>query len=600
MTYRKDIDGLRAVAVVAVVFFHLGYLPNGYLGVDIFFVISGFLITSIIYSDLKRNDFSILDFYNRRIRRILPLLLCITSTALILGLLLMLPDDLENLAQSVVASNFSANNILMLLTSGDYWIVKNEYKPLMHTWSLGIEEQFYLIYPVLLLLIARVRLGLILPFLIGITVLSIALFLFCGTPADRFFLLPYRLFELTIGGVVAAILLIRKKDHPALKFMYPLAGMGILLCLGITIKNHQSLVLITTFLTAIMIYAGSFNSSGTRIFASLLSNSVIVFIGKISFSIYLWHHLIFSFARYAFVEKITFVLSLLLIALTLLLSIITYYLIEKPFRNRGLWSMKKVYTLLSIPFVLTTVAALYLYMVGGVYKDFEIIGLTTQDVEQQGYNFFSRSDNVHIHYNEIIRERDTPFEDSNKKKVLIIGDSYGRDVTNILLEYDHEQHTDLSYFDVERIHQDSTIINRWNNADLVILAASSNYDKNWVAQVGHRFTSSLDTEKLYVFGTKDFGYSNGIHFNKFNSINDYASYHAPMRKDVLIIEQQLKREWQEKYVSLIEPLLITQDEIRVFDDNGKLLSQDTFHLTKAGATYYATVLNDWLHEHLSD
>ena len=127
--YRNDIDGLRAYAVIAVIIFHLGFLPNGYLGVDVFFVISGFLITSIIYKELTNNSFSIWKFYERRIRRIIPLLLFITTTAFGFGLILMLPDDLENLAQSVVASNFSANNILMLITSADYWATKNEYKP---------------------------------------------------------------------------------------------------------------------------------------------------------------------------------------------------------------------------------------------------------------------------------------------------------------------------------------------------------------------------------------------------------------------------------------------------------------------------------------
>jgi peptidoglycan/LPS O-acetylase OafA/YrhL len=127
--YRKDIDGLRAYAVIVVIIFHLGFLPNGYLGVDIFFVISGYLITSIIYKQLLDDSFSVYRFYQRRIKRIIPLLLFISTFAFILGLIFMLPDDLENLAQSVVSSNLSANNILMLITSSDYWAVKNEYKP---------------------------------------------------------------------------------------------------------------------------------------------------------------------------------------------------------------------------------------------------------------------------------------------------------------------------------------------------------------------------------------------------------------------------------------------------------------------------------------
>jgi len=112
-TYRTDIDGLRAIAVISVILFHLGYLSNGYLGVDIFFVISGYLITGLVYNEVEENKFSVLKFYERRIRRIIPLVLLTTLIAFILGLIFMLPDDLENLCQSVFASNFSANNILM-------------------------------------------------------------------------------------------------------------------------------------------------------------------------------------------------------------------------------------------------------------------------------------------------------------------------------------------------------------------------------------------------------------------------------------------------------------------------------------------------------
>jgi peptidoglycan/LPS O-acetylase OafA/YrhL len=147
--YRNDIDTLRAVSVVAVILFHLGFISNGYLGVDVFFVISGYLITGIVFKESQIGEFSILKFYERRVRRIFPLVLLITIIAFCLGFIFMLPDDLENLCQSIVASNFSSNNILMKITSEDYWALKNDYKPLMHTWSLGIEEQFYLIFPLI-------------------------------------------------------------------------------------------------------------------------------------------------------------------------------------------------------------------------------------------------------------------------------------------------------------------------------------------------------------------------------------------------------------------------------------------------------------------
>ena len=123
--YRKDIDGLRAIAVLSVIFFHLGYLPNGYLGVDIFFTISGYLITKIVYAESVENKFSITQFYLRRIRRIIPLVLFTSSIAVLIGFFVMLPDDFENLCQSLIATNFFGNNILQLITTGNYWDIVN-------------------------------------------------------------------------------------------------------------------------------------------------------------------------------------------------------------------------------------------------------------------------------------------------------------------------------------------------------------------------------------------------------------------------------------------------------------------------------------------
>jgi len=151
LKYRKDIDGIRAISVVAVILFHMGYFPLGYLGVDVFFVISGFLITSILYSDLIMNKLSIRRFYMRRIRRILPLVLVVNVVALLIGVFVMLPYDLDKLCQSVIATNLFGNNLLEYVSSGSYWSLRNEYRPLIHTWSLGIEEQFYLLYPLLFL-----------------------------------------------------------------------------------------------------------------------------------------------------------------------------------------------------------------------------------------------------------------------------------------------------------------------------------------------------------------------------------------------------------------------------------------------------------------
>lgn len=587
--YRNDIDGLRAYAVIAVIIFHLGFLPNGYLGVDVFFVISGFLITSIIYKELTNNTFSIWKFYERRVRRIIPLLLFITTTAFIIGLFLMLPDDLENLAQSVVASNFSANNILMLITSADYWATKNEYKPLMHTWSLGIEEQYYLIYPFLLLIVSKIRSRFVYHFLILISSISIILFLFYGNPASRFYLLQYRFFELSIGGFFA-IAFFGKRSKPFNKYIFSLSALGILACLITPGLSNQFLIIATTILTVTLLTTGGLISENNIISKYVFQNPIVVYIGKISFSLYLWHQLVLAFSRYAFFEKITFLNSLILVAITLILSILTYHFIENPFRNRKLFSTRKVLTILSITFLLSTSSALYIYFIGGVYKDFNAIGLTTEDVEKQGYNLFSSSDNVHIHYNEKVRELDKPFSQINKRNILIIGNSYGRDVANIFLEYPIGSENELRYFDINRAKKDDSIIERWKNADLIIFAANGFLNKEWVVDIGQVYDFEIDFQKIYVFGTKDYGYSNGIHYNKMSQISDFSNYYANMRDGTLEDEKLLQTEWGSSYISLISPIIDKEKKIRIFDDEGKFISQDTVHLTKAGAIFYSKIL----------
>ena len=175
--YRKDIDGLRAIAILPVIFFHIGTLPSGYLGVDVFFVISGYLITGILYNSILSGNYSVVDFYLRRIRRILPLTLFVTFVALLVGTFIMLPDDLENLSQSVIATNLFSNNILQAITTRDYWDVVNEYKPLMHTWSLAIEEQYYFLYPFLFYLFKRISGASVILILACLTACSLWLFM---------------------------------------------------------------------------------------------------------------------------------------------------------------------------------------------------------------------------------------------------------------------------------------------------------------------------------------------------------------------------------------------------------------------------------------
>lgn len=251
-SYRSEIAGLRALSVACVIAYHFGYLAHGFLGVDVFFVISGFLISGIISKELKENTFSFRSFYTRRIRRILPLSYFVTVAVLLIAWLVMLPDDLENLAQSVIATNFFANNILQAITTKNYWNVANEFKPLMHTWSLGIEEQFYVLFPVIIFFSHKVRPKLVAVVLAVLSVISIFA-LFCDFPDyKKFYYLPFRFFELSTGGFASVVLqqkLLKTVLAPSI-----LLGLVLTLLFGIPfVVNEMQLVLTVLLLSLIHI-----------------------------------------------------------------------------------------------------------------------------------------------------------------------------------------------------------------------------------------------------------------------------------------------------------------------------------------------------------
>ena len=330
-TYRNDIDGLRAIAVICVILFHLGYLTNGYLGVDVFFTISGYLITSIIYKELQNDKFSIYNFYERRIRRILPLVIFSTIIAFILGVFFMLPDDLENLCQSIFATNISANNILMKITSADYWALKNDYKPLMHTWSLGVEEQFYIIYPFLFLFLKNNSKKIILLFLFLITSISLFFFLEGNDSSTKFYFLQYRFFELSFGGICAILFYEENsfKNYINNKYLLYIIVFMLFVVLFNNFKmKNEILIIITTILTSLILVFGKEQSYKNNIYKFIFSWSVLVKIGKISFSLYIWHQIVFAFSRYFLFEKINGFKALFLTIIVVLMSLISYYFIE--------------------------------------------------------------------------------------------------------------------------------------------------------------------------------------------------------------------------------------------------------------------------------
>ena len=339
LAYRKDIDGLRAIAVLSVIICHANpdWLPGGFTGVDVFFVISGFLITAIIQREMTDGSFRFADFYLRRIRRILPVFFVVLFVVLLAGTLLLLAKDLVFVSSSARYATFFASN-LYFAGEVDYFAPATVETPLIHTWSLAVEEQYYLVWPVLLLLLLRYARRWLVPLMLLMMLASFVLASLWAMDAGKamwsFYSLPTRMGELLVGSLLAFV-------RPPAGKAGNLAGIGALLLLAASfvLLDKQSVfpgynALWPCLGAALLIYAGM---SGRCWSSRLLSVAPMVWIGRISYSLYLWHWPVLAYARYYTQQHSLSPAWLLFCAvLTLLLSALSWRYVEQPFRRQPL------------------------------------------------------------------------------------------------------------------------------------------------------------------------------------------------------------------------------------------------------------------------
>ena len=348
MEYRREIDGLRALAVLSVILFHAGFelFSGGFIGVDIFFVISGFLITRIILAELEQGTFSIVNFYERRARRILPALFFVMFVCIPFAWLLLPPSELTSFAKSVVAVPLFVSNFFFL-SDGNYFETAAELKPLLHTWSLAVEEQYYVLFPILLTIIWRCGKKVVFWAVLMTALLSLALAQVGSVlrPVPNFFLLPTRAWELAIGALVAFYITHKHVSEVPLKQRRVLVACGFtFLLVSIFGFNSDTPLpsvygLLPTLGTALVIL---FANKDTYI-GKLLGSSILVGIGLISYSAYLWHQPILAFARYAF-PSLAGISKAAMIVLILALSILSWKFVESPFRAKNVVSRKSIFS----------------------------------------------------------------------------------------------------------------------------------------------------------------------------------------------------------------------------------------------------------------
>ena len=322
-----------------VVLFHLGVagFSGGFVGVDVFFVISGFLITRIIIDDIDGKRFSIWNFYERRIRRIFPALFTVLIVSGFFAFALFLPDEYEDFSDSLIATVLFVSNILFWSESG-YFDAPAELKPLLHTWSLAVEEQFYLLFPPFLLLIYRY--GRHWPLAILLTALLSLLLSIWGTwtyPVSAFYLTPFRAWELALGSLLAANVLPVVRN-PVLCDLLGICGLGAILFAVSMFSSETPFpgasALVPCIGAALLIHSGA--AAPNTYILRLLSLRPIVFVGLISYSLYLWHWPVIVFAKYWHIEALDDFAAIVIVGLSLGLAIISWRFIETPFRKKAI------------------------------------------------------------------------------------------------------------------------------------------------------------------------------------------------------------------------------------------------------------------------
>lgn len=343
--YRPDIDGIRAIAVVLVILFHAGIAPvsGGYIGVDVFFVISGYLITKLLLAPAERRLLANLaEFYTRRIRRIVPALVAVLLVATSVAIWLLMPSDLVRFGRFLLSVPFFVSNLEAWHETGYFQSGAPE-NPLLHLWSISVEEQFYLLYPILLLALARRGRRQITSLLICAAVIS---FVLCcwgsyAKPSATYYLIPPRAWELLLGGLgaVGAIRAPKSKYSAEIISAVALVAISVAACTYSLHTPYPGIyAAVPTASTVALLVVGATHSTWTH---KVLSTRPLVATGLISYSLYLWHLPILAFYRYFYLKQFRPVELAVVLAGTYLLSAVTWYVVEQPVRRRVIFSSRR-------------------------------------------------------------------------------------------------------------------------------------------------------------------------------------------------------------------------------------------------------------------
>lgn len=537
--YQPEIDGLRAIAVVGVLLFHFGlpWVPGGYIGVDVFFVISGFLITRLIYNELQlTGEFSFSNFYVRRARRLFPALFFTLAISLFFGVILLSPSSLERLGASAIHALMSISNFFFWFETG-YFDLEATKKPLLHTWSLSVEEQFYIVWPVTILLVFRIAksnnyIALAIVSCIGIVSIIASEYWLDEAPSAVFYLMPYRVYEFVIGAVLIWIPSKLRNNDIRLEILL-LIGLALIVYSMVTLDSASRFpganVLPAVIGTALTIY-----SCEAKIVGRLLRNKLSVFIGLISYSLYLAHWPIIVFYEHIFNTKTVASSAIFLGALTIVLAIFMYRYIETPFRKGTIMSVNLSRSGVGFCVVTFSISLIYpaFLLVDSNGWPARLVNRLPSNIEIQEVPSYPTWTTIRmLSKNKIV--------DDGRKNIHIIGDSQAADLVNILtialnedefqmtaeivnvfcgaLFIHEERHDD--YFDTNRRiqavknsrHHKKSCVKRWKElqtsknivkADYILLSNLwYDYQLEYLPET-IRFLRSITNAKIILVGNK--------------------------------------------------------------------------------------------------
>ena len=631
LKYRPEIDGLRALAVIAVILYHAqififnqNFFKGGFIGVDIFLVISGYLISSLIFKEIEATGkFSFTYFYERRARRILPALLCVMLVSFPFAWMYLLPSDYLDYVKSILFSIGFSSNFYFHFTGLEYGAAEGLLKPFLHTWSLSVEEQFYIIFPIFIIITynffkKNLLIILIVGFLLGLFIAHLSSE---SSPSLSFYFLHTRMWELLAGSILAYVENKKKMrwkfENNILNKSLPLIGTLLVIHAILFYDDnilHPSLYTLSPVIgVCLIIWFANKKELITKIFSS----KFFVGIGLVSYSLYLWHYPVFAFFRYSLASG-SITKKILIAIFIIIASITTYFLVEKPFRNKKQISFRVLLYLLVITITSLTILSSYV-------------------VRKEGFNNRYIFKNVNLDNGFYIKERllhnkdtkITKFTNLKKRKILIIGNSYGRDLFNIFnlnkdlfTEYEISlMQTEISC--LETFLEDQTLcgkkvekidINNFENSNIILFSTRwSTIDKNKIDKILSKL-KKIDKKIVLTTQRPEF-----ITFGNFTLIDKFilSNKRLPNKSEIHEYKKKYFKSYTEnKYVTSTNYLLrsvASKYNLKILDNAenqcdkilkecffltnmGDKINFDKGHLTISGAKYIGELIdkNKWL------